>query len=137
MEVGGKLIDHFLPNATDAAKAKLELLRMQQEGELKALLADTEIAKAQIAVNQAEAASPSMWVAGWRPAVGWVCVSGLAIEFVIGPLITWVSTMSGHILTIPDMKIEVLLSLLGSMLGVAGMRTYEKLNGVASKNIGA
>ncbi len=79
--IGGKVIDRIWPDPAQAAAAKLELLKMQQSGELAQLAAETDLAKGQLAVNAAEAANPSIFVSGWRPAVGWVCVLGLFTQF--------------------------------------------------------
>ena len=66
LDIGGKLIDRLWPDPTQAAAAKLELLKMQQEGDLAVMVAQTDI-------NKIEAGSSSLFVAGWRPFVGWVC----------------------------------------------------------------
>src|SRR5579872_3587233 len=87
--VAGKLIDRLWPDPAQAAQAKLELLKMQQSGELAQLAADTDLAKGQIATNTAEAANANLFVAGWRPFIGWVCGSGLAFQFIAQPLLTW------------------------------------------------
>jgi hypothetical protein len=74
-----------------------------------------------------EAASSSVFVSGWRPYIGWVCGTGLAYQFLIYPIaIAWLPK-------IVQLDMGTLLSLLAGMLGLSGMRTQEKLNGVASK----
>jgi len=88
LQIGGKLIDRLWPDPAQAAAAKLELLKMQQSGELAQLAADTDVIKGQIAVNQAEAANASIFVSGWRPAVGWMCAAGVGTQFLVGPLAT-------------------------------------------------
>ena len=72
-----KVFDRVFPNPEDKAKAQLEVLAMQQKGELAELAAITEGDKAQAEVNKVEAASESLFVSGWRPAVGWICAAAL------------------------------------------------------------
>ena len=77
-QLGGKLLDRFFPDPAKRAEAQLELLKLQQSGELAKLASETDLAKGQIAVNAEEAKHGSLWVAGWRPCVGWVGAAGLA-----------------------------------------------------------
>ena len=126
LDIGSKVIDRVWPNPVEAAAAKLELLKMQQSGEL-------SIIAGQLEINKAEAASPSAFVSGWRPFIGWVCGSGFAIQFVVGPLAEWGSTVYGHPVKFPPMDMGTMMPLLLGMLGLGGMRTVEKINGVAAK----
>jgi len=83
-------------------------------------------------VNQAEASNANMFVAGWRPAVGWTCCAGLAYSFVIRPIMAPLVMKSlGTPMEALDMG--TLGTLLFGMLGLGGMRTVEKINGVAAK----
>ncbi len=129
LEIGSKVIDRLWPNPTDAAAAKLELLKMQQSGELAQLAADTDIAKAQAAINTAEAGNASVFVAGARPFIMWVCGSGLAMQFLVAPLATWIAGLLGKAVVFPALDMGTLLTLLMGMLGLGGMRTVERLNG--------
>src|SRR3546814_14478526 len=70
LNIGGKVIDKVWPDPTEAAKAKVRMMEMAQAGELEALKADVQVALAQIEVNKAEAQSGSLFIGGWRPAVG-------------------------------------------------------------------
>ena len=91
-----------------------------------------EIALAQIAVNKAEAASGSVFVGGWRPFVGWTCGVALAYHFVGQPVIMFVVAMFGmEIPPLPDFDMASLLTVLMGMLGLGGLRTFEKFTGVA------
>ena len=126
LEVGTKLIDRLWPDPAQKAAATMELMKLQQSGDLAAIAGQLEI-------NKAEAANPNLFVAGWRPFVGWVCGGGFAIQFVAGPLLTWGSTLMGHPVAFPQMDMSVLMTMLAGMLGMGGLRTYEKLNN-AEKN---
>lgn len=85
----------------------------------------------QLAVNKAEAESGSMFVGGWRPAVGWVCVAALALNFIVTPMFGPVIEAYTSIIMAPLQTGEMMPILLG-MLGLGGMRTFEKKHGVAS-----
>src|SRR5437867_1952417 len=97
LDIGSKLIDRIFPDPAQKAQAQLELIKLQQAGEFKALEADLQIQVAQIDVNKTEAASSKFFVSGWRPAVGWVCVLGLAYTFLLRPLISYVGAYFGGV----------------------------------------
>lgn len=132
IDLGGKLIDRIIPDPAQKAAAQLELLKLAQTGELAQLTAETDLAKGQIAVNQAEAANASPFVSGWRPFIGWICGVGLGFQFVVAPVATWASgTWAAHPIPMPTLDTNTLMTLLLGMLGLGGMRTYEKISGVA------
>ena len=89
-----------------------------------------ELAKAQLEVNKAEAAHKSLFVAGWRPAVGWVCVAGMAGNFIVIPLANFALALSGTAITIPLVALSEMMPVLMGMLGLGAMRTAEKVKGV-------
>ena len=91
-----------------------------------------ELAKAQLEVNKTEAAHKSLFVSGWRPAVGWTCVFGLVYSFILHPLLSWASSIWG-IPVPPMLDTGPLMTLLFGLLGLGGFRTFEKVKGVASK----
>lgn len=126
LEVGSKIIDKLFPDPLKKAEATLKLMELQQSGDL-------AIIAGQFEINKIEAANPNLFVSGWRPFIGWICASGLGIQFVIGPLLEWASVLSGHPVKLPEMDMSVLMTLLVGMLGLGGMRTVEKLSKVASK----
>lgn len=127
LEIGSKVIDRLWPDPTQAAAAKLELLKMQQSGELAQLAADTDIAKGQLAVNAAEAASGSAYAAGWRPTVGYCCVAGLGYTFLLQPLLPWFAALVGvTVPPLPQLDTNVLMTLLLGMLGIGAQRSYDK-----------
>ena len=120
LSIGAKIIDRVIPDKAAAAQAQAELVKMQVSGELAQLAGQLEI-------NKTEAAHQSVFVAGWRPFIGWVCGSALAYQFVIRPIATWAILASGY--TIPEMPgiEDNLWELMFGMLGLGGMRTYEKI----------
>lgn len=131
LDLGGKLLDRVMPDPAQKAAAQLELLKLAQTGELAQLTADTQLAQGQIGVNAVEAANPSIFVSGWRPFIGWVCGSGLAYQFILAPLLTWGGQLLNSTAVAPSLDMSTLITLLAGMLGLGGMRTMERLNGVA------
>jgi len=119
--LGGKLVDKLIPDPAARDAAKLELLKLQQSGELAAMVAQTEI-------NKVEAANPSVFVSGWRPAIGWVCALAMAYQYLLRPFLA----AFYPVLTFPGLD-DNLWQLLAGMLGLGGLRTLEKLNGVAAR----
>lgn len=89
-----------------------------------------ELAKAQLEVNKTEAAHKSLFVAGWRPAVGWVCVAGMAGNFIVIPLANFALALTGTAITIPLVALSEMMPVLMGMLGLGAMRTAEKVKGV-------
>lgn len=130
LSLGGKIIDNLIPDPAQQAAAKIKLLEMQQQGQFKEIDTVVELAKQQTDVNKVEAASPSIFIGGWRPAVGWVCVLGLGYSFIGFPMMTWVSNYY-HIPSPPAADMGTLITMLGGMLGLGGLRTAEKMKGVA------
>lgn len=126
------IIDKFIPDKGAAAAAKLQAAEMQQKGELAVFLAGNDLIKAQIAVNVEEAKNPSVFVSGWRPAVGWVCAIALFYSFIGLPLLDWLSQIKQWPVP-PHLDNNELMSLLIGMLGLGGMRTAEKFKGVDAK----
>lgn len=124
------VLDRVVPDPTAKAQAQAALLQLQQNGQLAQLTAQTDLAKGQLAVDQAEAANPNLFVAGWRPFIGWVCGCGLAYQYVVSPFLTWGSDLFGHKVVGPSLDLGTLVTLLFGMLGLGAMRTYEKVSGL-------
>jgi len=125
LELGGNLINRLFPDPEKKAAAEFELLKLTQDGDLKQILAQLEI-------NAKEAANPSIFVAGWRPFVGWICGAGLLYATIIHNLLEWLSAAYGYPMP-PAVDTGTLLYVLGALLGIGGFRTVEKIKGVASK----
>ncbi len=112
------LLDKIFPDKTAADAAKAKLLELQMNGELQQIMGQLEI-------NKEEAKSSNWFVAGWRPGAGWVCVVGLFYSFLIRPM----AEGFGH--PMPAIDTDALNALLFAMLGVAGLRTVEKIKQVS------
>lgn len=118
------IVNKFIPDAALKAQAATELRTAL-------LSADT----AQLEVNKAEAQSGRIFVAGWRPFIGWVCGAALAWQYVIAPLVLWIAALANYPITPPPRLDDVLWQLMFAMLGLGGLRTYEKIAGVARKGL--
>lgn len=125
------LLDKLLPDRGAADAAKLELLRMAQTGELAALQAETTLAQGQNEVNKIEAGSTRLFVAGWRPFVGWICAAALGFKYIGGPLLVMAGSVAGVAVPLPAIDAGELTPLLLGMLGLGGLRTIEKVKGKA------
>jgi hypothetical protein len=125
LEIGSKVIDRVWPDPTAAAAAKLELFKLQQSGELQMMVSQMDI-------NKEEAKSPSMFVSGWRPFIGWVCGSACAWNWIGLKIALFAAAYFGKELHLAPADIAEMMPVLLGMLGLGGLRTVEKLNGVAS-----
>ena len=124
-----QVLDKIIPDPQAAADAKLKALELAQKGDLAALDAELRLALGQLEVNKAEATT-DMFRGGWRPAVGWVCVVGLAYQFVLQPVLPWLATLFGaQVPPLPAIDNESLMVLLTGMLGLGGLRTFERVKG--------
>ena len=118
--VAGKVLDKFVQDKDLKAKLDHELNMAFHE----ANLAQTEI-------NKVEAASQSMFVAGWRPFVGWTCGVALMYHFLLLPLLHFILKATGNEVELPEFDFSHLSTILMGMLGLGSLRTYEKLRGVS------
>ncbi len=137
VDLAGKLIDHLVPDKTANEAAKAALVASAQTGELNEVIG-------QIQVNAQEAKSPSLLIAGWRPAVGWVGVVALALvywpkaivltglwSYQVYEMISGSKSVQGMVTPpFPDLGVTDLIGLLGSLLGMGSLRTLEKHQGV-------
>ena len=118
------ILDKFVEDKDQKAKLAHEIATMSDKHA-------QEIALAQISVNAAEAASGSLFKGGWRPCVGWVCAIAFFYHFVGQPIIIFVVALTGaEIPELPEFDMATLLTVLGGMLGIGGLRTYEKKQGI-------
>jgi hypothetical protein len=114
-----KLIDLLVPLIPDPGareKALQSILGMLQEAD-----------QQQVSVNRQEALHASLFVAGWRPAIGWTCAAALAFEYLVSPLGQWIGFMLGHPIPKPPTLSEHLWELLMGMLGLGALRSLEKI----------
>lgn len=118
-DIGKTLIERFFPDPEKKREAEMELVRMAAAGELQQVVAQLEI-------NAREAAHPSIFVAGWRPAVGWVCVAAMAFQYLARPLLIAYNVAPADM---PGLD-ENLWAILTGILGIGGLRSLEKMQKV-------
>jgi hypothetical protein len=130
----GSMIESVGKVAGDLITTDKERMQLELEGRK----LDQAIDLAQIEVNKAEAAHSSVFVAGWRPAIGWVGVAAMAYQFLLYPLMLWVWTylqgmgwIPKELTPPPVLDADQLWVILSGILGIAGMRSFEKTKGVA------
>ena len=128
LDAGLKILDKVIPDPAAKSAAQLELLKLQQAGEFRQLEADLQLALAQTKINEVEAAAPDVFRGGWRPAAGWVCVAGLAYQFLFQPLAAWSGGIHGWALP-PVLQLGDLYGLLFGMLGLGAYRSVERVRG--------
>jgi len=118
------ILDKFIEDKDQKAKLAHEIATMSDTHAQQALLSQLEI-------NKAEAASGSLFKGGWRPFIGWTSGIAFAYHFVLQPILIFVLTASGVDLPeLPEFDMSTLLTVLGGMLGIGGLRSYEKTKGL-------
>lgn len=118
------LLGKFVPDQTEKLKLAHEIATLTEKQA-------HSIAMAQIEVNKVEAASNSIFKSGWRPAIGWVCGFAFAYHFVLQPLLVFILTYAGHpVPELPEFDMASLMTVLGGLLGLGGLRTFEKYKGI-------
>jgi len=130
------LIAAVLPSVMEAAGRFLpedKEKRAVAEREIQAKLTDSlaQVDLAQLGINKVEAAHRSVFVSGWRPMIGWTCGIALMYTYVIQPILVFGLAQSGHLVDLPRMDIGELMPVLMGILGLGGLRSWEKVKGVA------
>jgi len=119
------LLDQFIEDKDQKARLAHEIATMAQRHAQERALAQTE-------TNREEAKHKSVFVAGWRPFIGWTCGVALAWHFVLAPLVLFIAGWSGvQLPTLPEFDMDSLMTVLVGMLGLGAFRSYEKTKGVA------
>lgn len=127
-----KILDRVIPDPAAKAAAQLEIIKLQSSAEMAVLDAQLRTQLGQQDINKTEAASPSMFVAGWRPAIGWIGAGALSYQYILQPLLEWLSVVKGWGVGPPKLDLGDLITIVGGMLGLGGLRTVEKVKGVTS-----
>jgi phenylpyruvate tautomerase PptA (4-oxalocrotonate tautomerase family) len=125
IEPVANILDKFIQDKDQKAALAHEIATMAEQHA-------QALALAQIAVNKAEASSGNLFVAGWRPAIGWICGAALAFHFILAPLISSAFAWAGaDAPELPAFDMQSLMTILGGMLGLGSLRTFEKYKGVS------
>jgi hypothetical protein len=122
-ELGKNLIDRFVPDPAAKQAAEMEMFRLAADGELKQVIAQLEI-------NAREAQHQSIFVAGWRPFFGWCGGIGFLYATLVQPIMVWYGVTKGWPAP-PDINLDLLWVVVTGMLGIGGLRTFEKVQKVS------
>tara|TARA_R110000787_G_scaffold44473_1_gene109156 strand:+ start:696 stop:1064 length:369 start_codon:yes stop_codon:yes gene_type:complete len=121
MEVAGR----FLPED----KEKRAAAEREIEAQLTTHLAQIDLA--QLDINKTEAAHRSVFVSGWRPAIGWMCGGAMGLNFIVFPIASFVLAQTGQLVELPNLDMAQMMPVLMGLLGLGGLRTVEKLKQVS------
>lgn len=125
-----KLLDRLIPDPDARAKALLELKKEENQQALAEMTLALQADKMQADINIEEAKSGNWFAASWRPFVGWVCGVAFAYHFVLQPLLAFSMAAFGHVVALPVFDMDALFTVLMGMLGLGGMRSFEKFKRV-------
>lgn len=129
IDLGRSVIERKWPDASKRVEELTKLEALRAKGDSEALAAHVQLLVGQIEVNKVEAASSHLFVAGWRPYVGWVGGTGLAYSAIIEPLMRFVATTMFHYTgAFPVIDTTLTMQVLLGILGLGAMRSYDKKN---------
>ena len=124
------LLDRIIPDPDARAKAKLALTEAQNAQALQEMQLALQADQSQTAIDQSEAQNKNLFVAGWRPFIGWVCGVAFAYHFIAQPLLAFIIANAGGNVKLPTFDMQELTTVLMGMLGLGGLRTIEKIKNV-------
>ena len=120
----GDVLDRVFPDKEKAEQAKREI-----ESQFTNHLARIDLA--QLEVNKEEAKSRNIFIAGWRPFIGWTCGLALCWTYILQPMAQFVLAQTGHLIDLPGLDMSTMMPVLLGMLGLGGLRSFEKFKGVS------
>ena len=123
LPVAETVIDRLVPDKNAKSKAMREMEKALVDAHAKGMLGQLEI-------NKVEAGHRSIFGAGGRPMCGWICAAALGFHFIVAPVVQWAGTIGGWHLPIPEFDMSSLMTILLGMLGIGGMRSFEKFKGI-------
>jgi hypothetical protein len=124
LPVAGEVIDRIVPDKNAQASAKRELEKALIDAEVAGLIGQLEI-------NKIEAASRTPFVSAWRPFIGWTCGAAMAYAYVVQPLLTFILGQTGYLIVLPSVELGEMMPVLLGLLGLGGMRSFEKYKGIS------
>ena len=141
-DVGKSVIERVWPDPTKQAEEIRKLEELRQKGDVAQLNAHVQIMTGQMQINAQEAAHKSIFVAGWRPAIGWIGALALGYQFIFHPLLLWAWQIIDVWATIPEGitppplgDTEALFAIILGMLGIGAQRSYDKTKGTVTNSI--
>jgi len=124
----GQTVRQVLPDSGAQHDFDLKIAELADKADER----ETTLMQGQIEINKIEASSSNLFVAGWRPFIGWTGGFALAYTWILSPLLKWVADLSGHVVGLPALDPGAIYPIVVALLGVGTMRTVEKVNGVAT-----
>jgi hypothetical protein len=131
----GNVLDKVLPNAAERDKVKAEIALKLAENQMELLKTLAEVDKGQLEINKMEAQSAHFFVAGWRPAIGWICATALSWMYILQPAIQSILFWFGKATEPGKLDAMGITGLTASLLGFGGMRMFESIKGVERSNL--
>lgn len=142
LNIGNTLINKFVDDPQEQARIQLEMAKLASEGKLEELQAVVNQFTGQLKVNAIEAQHDSIFVAGWRPFIGWVGGAAMAYQFLVYPFLMWIwafcaakAWIPADAMPPPVLETGALFSVITGMLGVGMMRSYDKTKGTNTKKV--
>lgn len=132
LELGTSVINKIWPDPVKQAEEQRKLQELFQKKDLAELQAQVSLLTGQLRINEKEAEHPSVFVAGWRPFIGWVGGCALAYGAIVEPLLRFIATMSGYKGAFPVVDTAAVVSVVMGMLGMGAMRSFDKLRGTGT-----
>lgn len=126
----GQVLDQVIPDKSKAAEAKIRLIELEQNGELAKLEVSKDLAIAQADIAKVEAAHSNVFVSGARPFILWVGGCAMAWQYILYPIVQTYLTYTGNTAVMPAVNNDVLFELVALLLGLGGMRSWEKKQGL-------
>lgn len=135
LDVGIMAISRIWPDPIQQAQEVRKLQELAQKGDLALMKSEVSLLLGQIEINKIEAKSNSIFVAGWRPFVGWVGGLSFAYASILEPLMRFIANMRGYTGDFPEINTNLTIQVLLGMLGLGVMRSFDKKNGSETNKI--
>lgn len=137
LSIGESLITRLFPDPKAQAEQRLALTKLAQDGDLAKLNAHVQLMVGQLEINKAEAQHKSLFVAGWRPFIGWAGGFSLAYAGILEPLLRFISSLAGYTGDYPEIDTTITTQVVMGMLGIGAMRSFDKSKGTQTDSIKA
>lgn len=124
----GATVRQVIPNPEAQREFDLKIAELADKADER----DNQLLQGQIETNKVEAASANLFVAGWRPAIGWIGAAALGWTWIVAPLVNWIAALCGAHVTPPALPADAIYPVILGMLGISASRTIEKMRGVAT-----
>lgn len=134
-EAGKMAIERIWPDPIRRAEEVRKLEEMRQRGDLAELEAQVKLLNGQLEINKQEAAHKSIFVAGWRPFIGWCCGFALLYAAIVEPLMRFIAKMYGYTGEFPIIDTNITMQVLLGMLGLVASRSYDKGKGTSKDSL--